>query len=366
MPLPIRIAHVVQQLDTGGMERLLVEFARHADRASFEPCFVAIGPSGAVAEELAACGWDVTALAEPPGLRPTIVYRLARLFHDRRVDVVHTHNTKPLLYAGPAARLAGVRGVVHTRHGRRHGASRRQALAFRWAARCADHVVGVSDDTGRLCRGEGVDPRVVRTVPNGIDLERFPVAGPDPSGPAVFVGRLVADKGVATLLRAARAVAAVRPAFRLAIAGAGPCEAELRGLAADLGIAGGVVDFLGEVRDVSGLLGRASLFVLPSLTEGMPLTVLEAMARGLPVVATSVGGTPEAVADGETGLLVPPGDATALAGALLRVHADPEGARRMGLAGRRRAEVRFDVRRMVSEYEALYRDALGCRRAAAA
>jgi glycosyltransferase involved in cell wall biosynthesis len=365
MPTPTRITHVAQQLDTGGMERLLVEFARHADRTRFEPSFIAIGPGRAVADELAACGCDVTVLAEPPGLRPTIAFRLARLFRARRVDVVHTHNTKPLLYAGPAARLAGVGGVVHTRHGRRHGATPRQDLAFRWAARCADHVVCVSDDAARLCRGDGVDPRVVCTVPNGIDLERFPLAGSDPSGPAVFVGRLVADKGLATLLRAARAVAAARPTFRLAIAGDGPCAADLRALAADLGLAG-VVDFLGAVRDVPGLLARGSLFVLPSLTEGMPLTVLEAMARGLPVVATSVGGTPEAVADGETGLLVPPGDAAALAGAVLRLHADPERARQMGLAGRRRAEARFDVRRMVSAYEALYRDALGRPVAAAA
>jgi glycosyltransferase involved in cell wall biosynthesis len=114
---------------------------------------------------------------------------------------------------------------------------------------------------------------------------------------------------------------------------------------------------LGEVGDVAGLLARGRLFVLPSRSEGISLTLLEAMARGLPVVATRVGGTPEVVVDGETGLLVPPGDPAALADAILRLQRDPEAGRRMGEAGRPRVERIFDVCRMVAEYEALYVDA---------
>jgi sugar transferase (PEP-CTERM/EpsH1 system associated) len=365
MARPIRIAHVAQQLDTGGLERLLTEFARHANRDSFEPCFVAIGPRGGVADDIETCGWDVIALDEPPGLRPTIMYRLARLFRERRIDVVHTHNTKPLLYAGPAARLAGVKGVVHTRHGRRHGATPRQNLLFRLAGRCIDQVVCVSEDSARLCRSDGIDQHIVRTIPNGIDLDQFTFVGPDAAGPAVFVGRLTAEKDVGTLLRAVAHLAVDRPAFRLAVAGSGPCEAELKDLAATLRITGSV-EFLGEVRDVPALLGRASLFVLPSITEGMPLTVLEAMACGLPVIATSVGGTPEAVKHGLTGLLVASGDVRAMADALLRVHSNADAARAMGQAGRERAEALFDVRQMVQRYETTYRVILECRGAAIA
>lgn len=354
---PIRVAHVTQQLDTGGMERLLAEFARHSGRAAVEPCFVSIGARGRVADDIAACGCDVIALAEPAGLRPGMVYRLARLFHERRIDVVHTHNTKPLLYAGPAARLAGVGGVVHTRHGRRHGATRRQNFLFRLAARCADRVVCVSEDSANLCRREGIDPHLIRTVLNGIDLDRFPCSGPDPEGPAVFVGRLTPEKDVETLLHAARQVAVRRPRFRLTIAGSGPCEVDLKSLAQRLRLSA-IVEFAGEVRDVPSLLRRASVFVLPSITEGLPLTVLEAMSGGLPVVATSVGGVPEAVEDGSTGLLVPSGNANALADALFRIHANRAEARSMGLAGRRRVEAMFDVRRMVSQYEALYQEIL--------
>jgi glycosyltransferase involved in cell wall biosynthesis len=354
---PLRIAHISQQLDTGGMERLLAEFARHADRDVIEPCFIAIGLRGSIAAEIEACGWNVTALREPAGLRPSIAYRLARLFHDRRIDVVHTHNTKPLLYAGPAARLAGVRGVVHTRHGRRHGATPRQNLMFRLAAHCADRVVCVSQDSAQLCRNDGIDSHLVRTVLNGIDLQRFHFAGPRGHGPAVFAGRLTPEKDVATLLHATATLAMRAPGFRLAIAGSGPCEQELKALAASLQL-GNIVEFLGEVHDVPALLRRASLFVLPSITEGLPLTVLEAMACGLPVVATSVGGTPEAISQGKTGLLVPSGDADALASAMLRIHSHPGEARAMGTAGRQRVESLFDVRRMVSQYETIYREIL--------
>src|SRR5262249_35825678 len=124
--------------------------------------------------------------------------------------------------------------------------------------------------------------------------------------------------------------------------------------------------FLGEVRDVPGLLARASLFVLPSYTEGISLTLLEAMARGLPVVATRVGGNPEVVEGGETGLLVPARDAEALAAAVLDLQRGPERGGRMGAAGRRRVEEHFDVRRMVANYEALSREpalAMGTRHA---
>src|ERR1051326_659354 len=136
-----RVAHVVLQLETGGMERLLVEFARHADRSRFALSFIALGRRGPVAAEIESCGWPVTTLDARPGVRPSVVFRLARLLQDEGTDIVHTHNTKPLLYAGPAARLARVGAVVHTRHGQRRGATRLQDHLFRLAARCADRVV---------------------------------------------------------------------------------------------------------------------------------------------------------------------------------------------------------------------------------
>jgi glycosyltransferase involved in cell wall biosynthesis len=350
---PLRIFHVTGCLDIGGQEKLLVEFARHADRRRFALHFISLEKRGPLARDLEAEGWPVTALDVAPGLWPGLVIRLARLFREGQADAVHTHNERPLIYAAPAARLARVRQVVHTRHGRGVRNSRRQGFLANLAARATDHYVCVSDDSARLTVAQGLPRRRVETLRNGIDTGRFAFRGPYADGPAVVVARLAPEKDIGTLLRAMAFVVRAQPGFRLAIAGDGPCMAELRHLAAELGLAEHV-EFLGMISDVAGLLGRASLFVLPSISEGVSLTLLEAMARGLPVVATRVGGTPEVVVDGETGFLVPPHDPAALAKAMVQVASDCERAQQLGEAGRRRVERHFDIRRMVADYEGLY------------
>jgi glycosyltransferase involved in cell wall biosynthesis len=164
---------------------------------------------------------------------------------------------------------------------------------------------------------------------------------------------LSAEKDIATLLRAMALVVRQQPEFRLVIAGSGPMGADLARLANELNL-GDSVRLLGEVRDVPGLLAKARFFVLSSLTEGISLTLLEAMSCGLPVVATRVGGNPEVVVDGETGILVPPSDADAMAHAMLALHKDQDRGRAMGLAGRQRVARHFEIGRMVAAYEALY------------
>jgi glycosyltransferase involved in cell wall biosynthesis len=335
------------------MEKLLVEFARHSDRQKVDLHFVSLGARGTVADDIEACDWPVAVLEEPPGLRPGLVMRLARLFRRWGIQVVHTHNTKPLIYAAFAARLAGVARVIHTRHGQRFQATAHETLLFRLAGSLAERVVCVSHDGARLSAAEGLAPRRICTIWNGIDVRRFAFVGPEPAGPVVMVGRLSPEKDVETLIRATALAVREYPAFRLEVAGDGPCGPGLRRLADDLGVSA-QVRFLGEVRDVPALLARASLFVLPSLTEGISLTLLEAMARGLPVVTTRVGGNPEVVADGVTGLLVPARSAPELAGAMLRVLRCPAEGQRLGSTGRRRVEQYFDVRRMVADYETHY------------
>jgi glycosyltransferase involved in cell wall biosynthesis len=283
-----------------------------------------------------------------------MVWRLARFFRAEKFDVIHTHDDKPLVYAAPAAWLARVPRRLHTHH---HGfvrASRgRQNMLLRTAARSVNPFVCVSHDAARHVVALGVPAGRVRTIWNGIDLTRFPYQGPIPGGSAVCVARLSPEKDLATLLHAARRVADAVPDFRLDIAGDGPCRADLARQCDELNLRDHV-RFLGEVRDVPELLGRAGLFVLPSQAEGVSLTILEAMARGLPVVTTRVGGNPEVVADGSTGLLVPPRDPPALAQALLSVLGSAATAHELGAAGRRRVEADFDVRRMVEQYQSLY------------
>jgi len=353
-----RIVHVTFGLDVGGQEKLLVEFARRADRGRFDLQFVSLGSRGVLADEIEELGWPVTALGLPNGLRPSLVVKLARTFRRWRPDVVHTHDDRALFYAGPAAWVTRVPLVVNTRHGRNFHFTPRQVAVGRRLARLVDRYVSVSDDARTLCVAEGIAPSRLRTILNGIDTGRFRFGGPDPSGPVVTVARLSPEKDVANLVRATAIAAERVPELRVEVAGGGPCLADLNRLAVELG-ASDHIAFLGEVREIPALLARARIFVLPSRSEGIPLTVLEAMACGLPVVATRVGGLPEVVDEGVTGLLVPTADPAALARAIIKIWNDPDRGDRLGRAGRQRAEERFDVRRMVAQYENLYRERPG-------
>ncbi len=348
----MRVAHVTLGLDMGGQEKLLVEFARHADRTRFDLQVVSLSTRGVLADEIEACDCPVTALEEPAGFRVGLFVRLARWLRRERIDVVHTHDNRPLIYGAGAAALARVPRVVHTQHGQSLRLSNRQARLVNFMARFIDYYGCVSKDAVRIAVEQGIDARKVRLVWNGIDTTRFRFA-PCADGPVVTVGRLQPEKDHETLVRAAALVAVKDPTFRLEIAGDGPCLPRLREVTAELRLEN-VVWFLGQVRDVPALLERAGLFVLPSVSEGVSLTLLEAMASGVAIVATRVGGNPEVVADGDTGVLVPSRDPAALAVAILQLRRDDVERRRLVAAGRERVERLFDVRRMVADYEALY------------
>jgi glycosyltransferase involved in cell wall biosynthesis len=348
-----RVVHLVGQLDVGGMEKLLVEFARHADRKEFDLHFLCLGNRGPIADEIEQLGWPVTAL-EMKGLSLGLYLRLAKRLRRMQADAVHTHNTRPLIVGGLSARLAGVSRVIHTRHGQRAVNSRRQKLAFRLASMTLNRFICVSQDSADLTAAEGVSSKRIGTIWNGIDIERFQ-PGRGSRGPVVAVGRLSPEKDFATLIRAAAIASRRDPSFRLEIAGDGVCMPALRDLINQLGLNDSGIRLLGPVQDIPGLLSRASAFALSSLTEGVSLAIMEAMASGLPVVATRVGGNPEVIADGVTGLLVPPSDPEALAAALLAVWQNPDERLRMGERGRSRAAEQFDVRRMIASYERLYR-----------
>ena len=226
------------------------------------------------------------------------------------------------------------------------------------AARCADRIVSVSQDSMQLAASQGLPSDKLTTIYNGIDLSRFSFSGPCESGPVVAVGRLSPEKDIPTLLHATAIAATQEPSFRLRVFGAGPCLNELEQLCEKLSLRDRV-EFAGQATDVAAKLAESRLLVLPSLTEGISLALLEAMAVGLPTVATNVGGNPEVVVDGLTGLLVPKRSAQLLADAMLKIYRQPNLGRAMGLAGRQRVETCFDARQMVARYEALYLAALG-------
>lgn len=353
---PLRVCHVSLTLKTGGLERILTDIARHHDSAQTVPAFLAIREVGRFADEIRRTGCPVTLL--PPAGRIGQIRQMVRLFRDGRFDVVHTHNTYPHLYASLAARLAGVPVVVNTRHGQRAGHGWKSRTQFRWASRLVDRIIAVSDDAARLCvEADGVAARKVTRIWNGIDLSDFSFTGPAAAPIAISVARLSAEKDFPTLLRAIALAIRDVPDLQLKLVGDGPERPKLEGLTRELGITS-CVEFLGERTDVPNLLAQAGFFVSSSLTEGISLTLLEAMAVGLPVVATSVGGNSEIVADGVTGQLVPPADPDSLAKAIVSLCRNESRWPALGQAGRDRVAEHFEVRRMVSDYEHLYRELL--------
>ena len=314
--------------------------------------------------------------------------RLVRLFRRERFDLVHTHTPVAGLVGRVAARLAGVPRVVYTAHGFYfHEGMRPPVKRFfveleRFGARLSDLVLVQSEEDRREAAELGIAPddRLVH-IGNGVDPERFDrtrwaaeAAGirrrlAPGGGPVVgFVGRLVREKGTLEFVRAAAAVAARRPDAVFAMIGAplesdrDDCLAEIEALRSSLGL-GDRLALLGYRRDVPAILAALELFVLPSWREGMPRSVLEAMAAGLPVVATDIRGCREEIVEGETGLLVPPRDPAALASAIASLLDRPDERRRFGEAGRARALERFDERRIVARQVELLGSLIGRNRA---
>lgn len=356
-----RICHVSMTLLTGGLERLLVEFGRHHDARRFDLRFVSLAELGPPADELRQMGFSVESVDLPKRGKLAALRTLRNILQRDRVDIVHTHNTYAHFYGTVAASWAGVPHVINSQHGRGCGPRAKDKLLFRLANLKAARVVGVSEDASALCRGE--DPWAAgktQVIWNGIDTSRFIYRGPAAAPVAISVARLSPEKDFPTLLHAVSIVVRQVPDFKLMMIGNGAERARLEALATSLGITSNV-EFLGERKDVPDLLAQAGFFVSSSKSEGISLTILEAMAVGLPVVTTRVGGNPEIVVQGETGYLVPDQNPDALAAAMLKMLSQRESWPVMGKRGRQRVEQQFEIRTMIRQYEELYTEVLGAK-----
>lgn len=355
----IRICHVSMCLQTGGLERLLVDFARFHDRTKYELQFLALTGDGQPAEDIRAEGCSARVLNESLKIRK--LHSLAQLtqhLKQQRTQIVHTHNTYAQFYGSLAANRAGVPVVVNTQHGRGCGDSWKARWQFKLANRWTQRVVGVSHDAAKLCQEQDRAARdKIITIWNGINLDRFTFHGPKPTPTAISVARLSAIKDFPTLLRAVPLVLPRVPDFRLRIVGDGPERPTLESLIDELNLRPHV-ELLGERQDVPALLADSGFFVSSSLSEGISLTLLEAMAVGLPIITTAVGGNPEIVLDGQTGRLVPTGDPAALARAMVDLCTERDLWTAMGTLGRQRVEQHFEIRQMIRSYEALYEELL--------
>jgi glycosyltransferase involved in cell wall biosynthesis len=356
------IVHVLSSFGVGGQERVALDLAigQRARGHAVSVISLAPPPDGAMADEFAAAGVAVGRVPKRGGLDPTLVPRLARALRDRRAEVVHTHNPLPLIYGAPAARLIGA-AAIHTKHGA-NPTNRRNRLLRRAAAVLTHAFVAVSDTTADQARARrDVAEGKLHTIPNGIRLDRY---APDAEARAATrvelglgdawvvgtVGRLDTYKNQAMLVRAMAPLLSSR--VRLVVIGDGDNRAEVEAAVAALPDPRWVV-MTGRRMDVPRLVHAFDVFALSSKTEGLPLVVPEAMAAGLPIIATAVGGLPSVVDDGVTGLLVPV-DEAALAAALVRLERDRELARAMGTRAREVALARYSHDRMVDAYLELY------------
>ncbi len=367
---PIPVLTFLTNFLIGGTERQVVNLVQNYSRPRFDvhlACFRRTGPllQEIDTAEVALTEFPITTLASPKTLWQQA--RLARYVRARGIRIVHSFGFYANVFAIPAARLGGAEVVVASIRDTGDHLTWLQKTMQKWACRAADHVLVNAMAVQTVLVAQGYDPARISVIWNGIDVSRFQgregtkavrlSLGLLPSAPVVAVfSRLNRLKGIEFFLEAAALLMGRFDDARFLIVGDSVSQAyrdELEECAARLGLGGRVV-FTGFRGDVPELLSEVSVSVLPSLAEGLSNVVLEAMAAGVPVVATSVGGTPEMVENGVTGLLVPPRDAAALAGAIGSLLADPARGRSIGRAARERAAERFSLEATVRETELLY------------
>ena len=358
----VTIGHVVLGLKIGGLERVVVNLVNGLRDSRYRCVVCCLEEGGQFLAEIERSA-SVIVLGKGHGIDWGCIRRLAEYFRRENVDILHTHNPSPHFYGLAAAMMAGVRLRVHTKHGRNDPSSGKGVVRNRVLSRFTDCIVPVSDDARDVAlRIERVQPHKVRRIWNGVDTNRYlPPAQRGAQRVIGTVARLAPDKDQKTMLAAFKLVLEQLPDVRLMLVGGGPCEAELHEVAERLGI-NRSVDFLGPRLDVLELLHTFSVFTLSSVSEGISMTVLEAMAAGTPIVATNVGGCREIVNPPECGLLVPPRSPGLLATAYIELLGDPERRHQMGVAARARVVEHFSLQKMIYEYKQLYDSLLNSER----
>jgi glycosyltransferase involved in cell wall biosynthesis len=365
-----RVLQVVLSLAPGGTEHLVIELCRRLGQ-NFDVAVCCLEDEGAWAAGLRQSGIDVVALERPQGFRPHVGRQIAQLAADRGATLLHCHQYSPFVY-GRIAKLwkPGLK-LVYTEHGRLSDAPPpwKRRMVNPVLAQGGGAIVAVSHDLREYMLAARFPRAGVRVIHNGINVGPSPsmadrrharhLLGIDPDTFVVAtVARLDPVKDLQTLLEAFAKVRQEVPRSRLLVIGEGPERAALadRAMRPDLA---GSVEFAGLRSDVRDLLPAADVYANSSISEGVSVTILEAMAAGIPVVATAAGGTPEVLTDGEVGVLVPRRDAARLSDAIVALSRDRSTRLAIGVAGRRRLESSFTIERMVSDYQHLYQQVLG-------
>jgi glycosyltransferase involved in cell wall biosynthesis len=367
----VKVVILVHLVGPGGGETIAVESAINLDHERYDRV-LCVGrwheleeqePAAGMLRRVRESGARILHLRRSSKLAFWSWWPLIRMLRRERVDILHGHMFGSNLWACVLGRLTRVPVVVCHEHMWSYGGGRLRALVDRWViARWSDAFIAVSEQGRRsMIEIEGIPPGDVVLVRNGVpapppgDPDRIRAElGIEPGQPVVVtVGFLRKEKAYEVLIEAAAQIAPSVPGLRVLIAGGGPEQAKLQALIDDLGLSE-VVTLLGIRGDVPDLLAAADIAVCCSDFEGGPLAVMEYMGAGLPVVATRVGGLPELVRDGETGVLVPPRDPAALADALAGLLEEPARREALGAAGRRLREDEYGIDSFIGRLEALY------------
>ena len=376
LPARCAVLHLLAGRSFGGAEEHALSILTSIRAYGFDPFLAAPKDLIAAMEPaLSAAGVESLPLEFASRLDVVSGARLMRFMRRKNIALLHCHLFNATLVGAGIARMAGVDGVIETCHGpevwRMSKGVRGSFWVDRQIGRMVDMYIAVSHAAARhLIENKRVPRDKVRVIHNGRDLDRYSVS--DQEGrratrnslgltdePTILtVARLDEQKGHRHLIDAFAIVAAHRPNVVLLLAGEGPLEASLRAQCAALGVTDRV-KFLGYRRDVPELFEAADVVVLPSLYEGLPLVAIEALAASRPLVATEVDGTPEVVINEQTGLLVPPANPTALAGAIERLVENPEFRSRLASNGREFVYKNFAVQRQVEQTAALYSELTG-------
>lgn len=336
------------------------------DQSRFRPqvcCFDVVGP---LADRLVEKEIPVHFLQRKPGVDLSYPFKLARLMRREAIDVLHLHNPTALFYGTLAGKIARISRIIYTEHGRDFSSSWKIKKTNRILSNRVNEIVAVAE-YGRkyLISEEGFVPRRVQKIYNGVESKAFTnkseirreiLRSLELKGYARIIGivaRLDPIKNHAGLIKAMVRVSSVIPQAVLLIIGDGPLRAKLEEQVSEVGLKKNIM-FLGSRSDVPKLLSILDVFVLSSLSEGLPLTLIEACAAGKPIVTTAVGGNPEVVENGVNGLLVPSENVEALSAAIIALLSDRRKAQQMGIRSWERFKKFFTVKTMVKNYQNLY------------
>jgi len=360
------VMQVTHDLNYGGLQQVIVNICKSIDRERFDVSILCLKKLGAYVPEVEGLGVKVHLIPQKKtGVDYFSFLKAAEVFRREKVDIIHTHNTHPLVDGSLASLLAGVKTVIHTDHARDFPDKWRYMFAEWCMSHLVYRMVGVSDHTvANLRKYERIPRKKLVVIPNGIDGEKFQVTldrdmkrkelGIPHDGPVIGLGvRIAEQKGITYLLQAMPAILKKFPDLSLVIAGDGHLVGALKQEAQGLGIDGHVF-FIGPRLDMPELLKLFDLYVLPSLWEGLPMVLLEAMAAGCPIVATDVGGNAQAVTSGFNGTLVEPRNPQKLADAVLDLLERPDMRAKYIQNASRVFSEKFSADIMTRRYEELY------------